>query len=128
MSDYLSKLTVWHSDVQSRAKELAAVVRSGLAAGRHSGAISQTQQAVEARRTALMAALQAMPRIDPEPLLNGGRPFTVDTLAARWEVSADHIRQLVKSGKLPYWRLGDKLIRIKPETVVAVERGEISLE
>lgn len=129
MTDYVKKLEEWHSDVQAKARRLGTVVRDAASAARRGGAISSEQQKViEECRASLLSALQAVPPLAPEPPFNNGRPFTVDTLAERWKVSPHLIRSFIKTNKLPHWRLGDKLIRIKPETVLAVERGEIVLD
>jgi excisionase family DNA binding protein len=45
------------------------------------------------------------------------RPYTPETLAAEWQCSAKHIRNLVNSGALRGFRLGGKLIRIPVEAV-----------
>ena len=50
--------------------------------------------------------------------------FTCDTLAKRWDCSAQHIRNLVNCGDLPAFRIG-RLIRIRVETVLAYERGQL---
>jgi hypothetical protein len=88
----------------------------------------QRQAAIADARKALLTTVQNMPALQPELPLNGGRAFSCDSLAERWQVSGSVIRTLCKSGKLPSGRLGDKLIRIHASTVAAVERGEISLE
>ncbi|VVT04753.1 helix-turn-helix domain-containing protein [Rhizobium sp. EC-SD404] len=51
------------------------------------------------------------------------KSFTPDTLAERWQCSPQHIRDLVKRGELPCFRVG-RLIRITVETVLAYERGQ----
>lgn len=43
--------------------------------------------------------------------------YTPSTLAEKWECSSQHIRNLCRSGELPFYRLGGKLIRIKAEDV-----------
>lgn len=47
--------------------------------------------------------------------------FTPAKLAERWECSERHIRNMLLSGELPYFRLGDKLLRIRSEDVEAFE-------
>lgn len=47
-------------------------------------------------------------------------PFTIETLAAHWSCSESFVRNLIKDGKLNYFRLGI-LIRIKPEEVEKFE-------
>jgi len=47
--------------------------------------------------------------------------FTPEMLAERWQCSSRHIRNLVKQNRLPAFRVGGKLLRIKRE---AVERFE----
>jgi excisionase family DNA binding protein len=49
------------------------------------------------------------------------RPYTPATLAERWGCSARHVRDLIAEGQLEAFRLGDKLLRIKPEAVEAFE-------
>jgi len=40
------------------------------------------------------------------------RPYTVKSLAERWQCSDEHVRKLVRSGALQAFALGGKLIRI----------------
>jgi excisionase family DNA binding protein len=47
--------------------------------------------------------------------------YTPAKLAERWECSERHIRNMLLSGELPYFRLGDKLLRIRSEDVEAFE-------
>lgn len=49
---------------------------------------------------------------------------SVATLAAHWGCSTDTIYALVKSGELPHFKLGGKLIRIRSDQVDAFERRE----
>ncbi len=49
-------------------------------------------------------------------------PFTPETLADRWQCSARHIRNMVKDGRLPGFRLGGKLMRIRAGVVEEFER------
>lgn len=49
-------------------------------------------------------------------------PFSVNSLAERWECSPSMIRKLIKQGKLQHFRIGE-LMRISQETVEAYERG-----
>lgn len=51
------------------------------------------------------------------------RPFTPETLAEHWSCSAQHVRDLVRAGKLPAFRVG-RLIRIRREDVLAFEQPE----
>jgi excisionase family DNA binding protein len=48
------------------------------------------------------------------------KPFSPETLAERWDCSAEKVRQMVHRGELPGFRLG-KLIRIP---AIEVERYE----
>ena len=48
------------------------------------------------------------------------QPYTPETLAERWDCSAEKIRQMCHRGELPAFRLG-KLIRIR---AIEVERYE----
>lgn len=50
-----------------------------------------------------------------------GRPFTPESLADRWGCAPQHVRALVRQGKLQAFRLGGKLIRI---SALEVERFE----
>ena len=51
------------------------------------------------------------------------RPFTPDSLAERWGVSAETVRHLVKRGDLPGFRVG-RMIRIPVGAVEEYERCE----
>jgi excisionase family DNA binding protein len=57
------------------------------------------------------------------PLGLGDKPYSPDDLAKRWQCSSQQIRDLVKRGELPHFRLG-RLIRIPAAAVDAFERGE----
>ncbi|MFD2235949.1 helix-turn-helix domain-containing protein [Aureimonas populi] len=50
-----------------------------------------------------------------------GRPYTPETLAERWGCSARHIRRMCKSGELPSFRLGGRLLRIRADDVDSFE-------
>jgi excisionase family DNA binding protein len=52
------------------------------------------------------------------------KPYTPETLAARWQCSARSIRTLCRSGRLPAFRVGAKLWRIP---AAAVEEYECRL-
>lgn len=54
--------------------------------------------------------------------LNSGRPFTPETLSARWSCSAAHVRNLIKTGKLDGFWLGDQLLRIPAVEVRRFEK------
>lgn len=45
------------------------------------------------------------------------RPYTVATLAAYWGCSPDVIYALIREGRLRAFKLGGKLIRIRPDDV-----------
>jgi excisionase family DNA binding protein len=47
--------------------------------------------------------------------------FTPATLADWWECSERHVRNLIEQGDLPAFRLGGKLLRIRPEDVEAFD-------
>ena len=47
--------------------------------------------------------------------------FTPATLAKRWECSERHIRNLINEGKLGFFRLGGKLVRIRASDVETFE-------
>ncbi|MFN8681246.1 helix-turn-helix domain-containing protein [Paracoccus sp. P2] len=53
-----------------------------------------------------------------------GRPYTPDMLAERWGVSGETVRHLIRSGKLPAFRVG-RMLRITHDTVEAYECGII---
>lgn len=48
--------------------------------------------------------------------MNESRPFTADSLAERWGCSGETVRQMVKSGRLPGFRVG-RMIRITAQAV-----------
>ncbi|MEA3533248.1 helix-turn-helix domain-containing protein [Rhizobium sp. CC-YZS058] len=48
--------------------------------------------------------------------------FTPAMVAKRWGCSERHVRNLIESGKLPSFRLGGKLIRIRAVDVETVEK------
>lgn len=54
------------------------------------------------------------------------KPFTVATLADRWQCSADAIYWLIREKRLPAFRLGGKLLRIRAEDVTAWENAGAS--
>ena len=54
------------------------------------------------------------------PAPNTERPFTVPTLAARWECSEGLVRKMIERGELSAFRLG-VLIRIPASEVAKVE-------
>jgi excisionase family DNA binding protein len=56
-----------------------------------------------------------------EQPINGGRPFSPETLADRWECSARQIRKMLTAGDLNGFRLGGKLWRIPAAEVERVE-------
>jgi excisionase family DNA binding protein len=45
------------------------------------------------------------------------RPYTPASLAAEWQCSANHIRNLINNGELRAFRLGGKLLRIPADAV-----------
>lgn len=49
------------------------------------------------------------------------RALTPEDVAERWGCSASHVRRLIANGELPAFRLGGKLIRIRPQDVEAYE-------
>lgn len=48
--------------------------------------------------------------------------YSVETLAARWDCTGTHIRNLIKTGKIRAFKVG-KLTRISAATVTAFEQG-----
>jgi excisionase family DNA binding protein len=55
--------------------------------------------------------------VDPVTI---ARPFSPETLGARWDCSSEKIRQMCRHGELSYFRLG-KLIRIPASEVERIE-------
>ncbi|WP_146227559.1 excisionase family DNA-binding protein [Pseudoroseicyclus aestuarii] len=53
------------------------------------------------------------------------RPYTADTLAERWECSAETVRQMFKRGELRGFRVG-RMIRIPAEVVEEHEQCQTS--
>jgi excisionase family DNA binding protein len=53
-------------------------------------------------------------------------PFTVRTLAERWECSEQHVRNLIHRGDLQVFRLGGKLLRIAGEEVARWENSGLA--
>lgn len=51
------------------------------------------------------------------------RPLTVAQVAERWACSRDAVYALIRTGQLPHFRVGGKLLRIKPGDVLAWENG-----
>ncbi len=49
------------------------------------------------------------------------RAYSPEDVAALWSCSPEHVRKLCRTGALPFWRLGGKLIRIKIKDVEALE-------
>jgi excisionase family DNA binding protein len=56
------------------------------------------------------------------------KPFTVATLADRWQCSTAAIYWLIREKRLPAFRLGGKLLRIRAEDVVAWENAGASMQ
>ncbi len=42
-------------------------------------------------------------------------------IAQRWCCSEQHVRALIRSGRLPYFRIGAKLLRVSLDAVEAIE-------
>ncbi|WP_299986629.1 helix-turn-helix domain-containing protein [uncultured Ruegeria sp.] len=53
------------------------------------------------------------------------RPLSITQIAERWDCSDETVRSLVKSGKLPGFRLG-RMIRVQLRHVLEMERGRES--
>lgn len=51
------------------------------------------------------------------------RPFTPETLAERWQCSAETVRQMVRDGRLRGFRVG-RMFRIPADVVDAFEEGK----
>ena len=50
------------------------------------------------------------------------RLLTADDLAARWQVSKDHVYELSREGRIPVVKLG-RCYRYHPAAIEAFERG-----
>ncbi|WP_449411893.1 helix-turn-helix domain-containing protein [Methylobacterium komagatae] len=50
------------------------------------------------------------------------RPLTPEQVAARWDCSPNHVRNLIRRGDLRAFRVGSRLLRIKTEAVEEFER------
>lgn len=48
-------------------------------------------------------------------------PFTPETLAARWDCSPDAVRALCRNGRLPCFKVGKGMYRIRQADVVRYE-------
>ncbi|MBU0726413.1 MAG: helix-turn-helix domain-containing protein [Alphaproteobacteria bacterium] len=71
---------------------------------------------------------EARERAAPQGALDvSQRPYTPETLAERWGCSHQHIRDLVRTGKLPAFRVG-RLIRVRREDVETFERPQVEIE
>lgn len=55
-------------------------------------------------------------------------PFSPQTLAKRWDCSPQKIRTMVDDGKLPYFRIGAKMIRIPAAEVEKFECDNLMRE
>jgi excisionase family DNA binding protein len=64
---------------------------------------------------------------DPQDVMNGGRPYTLDGLAERWECSGSHVRKLCVAGKLRHFRIGS-LYRIPVDAMLEYEVGNYGNE
>ena len=49
--------------------------------------------------------------------------YIPETLADRWQCSPRHIRNMIRDGRLPSFRLGGKLLRIRARDVEEFENG-----
>lgn len=54
-------------------------------------------------------------------MLPNDRPYTIARLAERWECSQSHVKQLIHTGRLNAWKLGEKLWRINADEVERFE-------
>lgn len=50
------------------------------------------------------------------------KPYTPETLAAEWQCSSKHIRNLVNRGELRGFRIGPRLVRIPVDAVEEYRR------
>jgi excisionase family DNA binding protein len=89
--------------VDREARRLGTYVR----AGRH---MLLTSDDINGLLAAWHPAPEA-PRLVERPTASDERPFTPESLAREWNVSAQHIRNLIRQGELGHFRLG-RLIRI----------------
>jgi excisionase family DNA binding protein len=61
--------------------------------------------------------------VDDSEIIGMRRPFSVKTLAERWECSESHIRKAIAAGELRAFGIGGKLVRIAAEEVARIEGG-----
>lgn len=54
--------------------------------------------------------------------MNFVRPLTPEMVAARWGCSPNHVRNLIRRGELRGFRVGSRLLRVKPDAVEEFER------
>lgn len=66
------------------------------------------------------SSLPSKPQADEPPL-------TVQQLADRWACSRDAVYALLRTGRLPSFRVGGKLLRIKADVVRGWENGDDTL-
>lgn len=55
------------------------------------------------------------------------RPYTAEMLAERWECSAETVRQMIRDGRLPAFRVG-RMMRVTQQVVEQYECGIIGSE
>ena len=80
-------------------------------------------------RLALDAAFASLPdqsegKGAPKAVSLNPEVYSPKTLAARWQCSERHVRNLIARGELPAWKLGDSLMRINLEDVEKFENGD----
>ena len=59
-----------------------------------------------------------------EPTTIALQCYTPEDVAERWKCSPSHVRKLINSGGLRAWKLGGKLLRIRPEDVEIFEQQQ----
>lgn len=55
------------------------------------------------------------------------RPLTPDMIAERWMCSGETVRQLIRTGKLPAFRIG-RMLRVTPQALEEYECKTIELD
>jgi excisionase family DNA binding protein len=84
---------------------------------------------IDAERAAAEAQLnggQTVPPVHDRRAARSNPPYTPDSLAKEWGVSANHVRNLIKSGELGHFKLG-RLLRISRSAVDAYELREVAI-
>lgn len=57
-------------------------------------------------------------------MVNTSTILTPAEVAARWKVSASHVRKMIDNGELPAFRAGGKLLRVHLRDIEAYEKRQ----